>query len=359
MKKIVPIFIACSFLLVGCWDEQLYKEVSIVPLVGIERESEKFTGHYSFSVISNESISFSTVEGNGLSVRDTRLNANSKASETLDLSQLQVMLLTEETAKLNINQTFDAIFRTPRTRLSSRVAIVEGDITPYIEKTENMDIELPDFYKDILKTDIEFSVLPDIDIQNVAGIINDDAIDLALPFIKMDEKTGIPKISGLALFSDKAYTGRTLDKEESIIVQVLQKKPGKYSMFTYIWKKEGEPYPLTVELARYKKKWDIQDGKINATYKMKFNIEEFPYDHLDNEKNRKEIEGFLSKELTKDFNKVTKKLQEAKSDAVGFGRSVRAFHPRLWNKGNWHDTFSELEINVKVEAEISRTGILN
>ena len=26
MKKIALIFIACSFLLAGCWDERLYKE---------------------------------------------------------------------------------------------------------------------------------------------------------------------------------------------------------------------------------------------------------------------------------------------------------------------------------------------
>ena len=92
---------------------------------------------------------------------------------------------------------------------------------------------------------------------------------------------------------------------------------------------------------------------------MKFSVEEFPHDHLDEDKTRKEIGKFLSKELTKDFNKVIKKMQDAKSDAVGFGRQVRAFHPHLWNQGKWQDTFSEMDINVKVEAEIKRTGITN
>ena len=32
MKKIALISIACSFLLAGCWDERLYKELTIVPL---------------------------------------------------------------------------------------------------------------------------------------------------------------------------------------------------------------------------------------------------------------------------------------------------------------------------------------
>ncbi len=92
---------------------------------------------------------------------------------------------------------------------------------------------------------------------------------------------------------------------------------------------------------------------------MKFSVEEFPHDHLDDEKIRKELEEFLSNELTKDFNEVIKKIQEAKSDVIGFGRTARAFHPTLWNKGKWQDTFSEIPINVKVQADITRTGILN
>ena len=62
---------------------------------------------------------------------------------------------------------------------------------------------------------------------------------------------------------------------------------------------------------------------------MKLSVEEFSHDHLNKEETTKEVEKFLSKELTKDFNEVIKKLQEAKSDPVGFGRSVRAFHPQL------------------------------
>lgn len=359
MKKIVLIFIVCSSFLAGCWDEQLYKDVSIVPLVGIEGEPGKLTGYYTFSAISNGSINFTTVEGNGVSLRETRLDTNRKTSEILDLTQLEVMLITTETAKSDIKKMFDAIYRTPRNRLSARVAVVEGEMAQYMEKSEKMAVELPNFYNEMLITEIAFSIIPDIDIQRLAGIINDDAIDLALPFVKMSEKTAMPEVSGVALFSDTVFTGHILDQKESKIIQILRKKTGKYTMFTYTWEKDGKSYPITVELASYKKKWDIQDSKINATYKMKFSVEEFSYDHLDEEKIRKELEKFLSKELSKDFNKVIKKMQEAKSDAVGFGRTVRAFHPDLWNRGKWQDTFSELDIHAKVEAEITRSGILN
>ena len=359
MKKITLISIICTFLLAGCWDERLFKNLTLVPLIGIEGEPGSLTVHYTFAAVSNGAISFSTVEGSGVSVRESRLDANRKSSELLDVSQLEVILLSTETVKSNIIDLLDSNFRTPRNRLSSRFVVVEGEMSPYLEKTEKMPLEPPDFYNKLLETAILYSVIPDIDIQRTAAIIFDDAIDLALPFVKMSETTGVPELSGLALFSEKKFTGHTLNKEESIIVQVIQKKPGKYTNFTYTWEKDGKSYPITVELGRYKKKWKFTDSKIDATYNLKLAVEEFPYDHLDEDKIRKELGEFLSSELTKDFNEVIKKIQEAKSDVIGFGRTARAFHPTLWKKGKWQDTFSEISINVKVQAEITRTGILN
>ncbi|WP_252503326.1 Ger(x)C family spore germination protein [Sporosarcina sp. Marseille-Q4943] len=360
MRKIILISIACSFLLAGCWDERLYKDVTIVPLIAYDGEPGNWTGYFTHAVVAKpDSISFSTVEGSGVSIEEARLDANRKTGEMLDPSQVLAVLVTTDAAKTNLMETFDIAYRMPRTRLSSRLAVVEGDIAPYMEKTEKMGKELPDYYNVILKTAQLSSVIPDVDIQLAARLLLDDGIDLQLPYMKMSETTGTPGVVGIALFSDKVFTGRTLDAKESTIVQILKKKPSQYAMLTYEREKEGKMYPVTVALVKYKKKWDIKDDKINATYKLKVSVNEFAYNHLDERKARKELEDFLSKELTKDFNDVVKKLQEAKSDPVGFGRHVRAFHPHLWEKGKWQDTFSELDINVKVEAEVTRTGIIN
>lgn len=54
---------------------------------------------------------------------------------------------------------------------------------------------------------------------------------------------------------------------------------------------------------------------------------------------------------------VMEKLQKAKSDAIGLGRTVRAYHLSLY-KENWNEHFSTLNIPIKVEVEIVKTGIL-
>ena len=83
----------------------------------------------------------------------------------------------------------------------------------------------------------------------------------------------------------------------------------------------------------------LQKTRSMHTYDLDLNVEEFPHDSLDEKKMIKELDEFLSKEMTKEFNGVIKKLQEAKSDSVGFGRTVRAFHRDLWGKGDWQRNF--------------------
>ncbi len=360
MKKIALVCIACSLLFAGCWDERLYKEITIVPLIGYDGKPGEWTGYFTHtSIDSEDSVSYTTAEGSGVSIEDSRLDANRKTSESLDPSQVLAVLLTKEAAKSDLVETFDIAYRMPRSRLSSKLAVVEGEMAAYMEKTEKMGLEPPNYYDKILATAAFHSIIPDVDIQRAARFILDDGIDLDLPYLKISEMTGTPEVAGVALFSGKVFSGHVLDEKESIIVQVLKKKPGKFTVFTYEWEEEGVKYPVTVELDRYKKKWDIQNDKINATYKMKLDINSFPADRLDEEKRRKELEKFLSEELTQDLNKVMGKLQEAKSDPIGFGRVVRAFHPELWNKGDWPETFSQLDIQVKVKAKITRTGIID
>ncbi|MBE1554745.1 Ger(x)C family spore germination protein [Sporosarcina limicola] len=359
MKRLLLLLIPC-ILLAGCWDEILYKEVAIVPLAGIDGEPGKVEAYYSFPVISDGAITYSTTEGEGLSLRDARNNAFAHTDEMLDISQLEVLLISENMAKYDLYKHIDVIFRAPRNRLSGRIAIVEGEVSKNFEKADTLPVDAPDFYRGLLETSIKFSIIPDIDLQQASKYLFDEGRDLALPTIRTSEKTGFPEVSGLALFNERVFSGYTLNLKESTILTVLQKKGSKKNaQFTYRWGENGEKYPITVEYIRHKRKWEITNEKVNLTYKYNFAVEEFAHDHLEKKKTVTDIEKFLSKELTKDFQKVINKLQEAKSDAIGLGQNVRAFHPELWKKGNWQETFSKMDIQVKVEAKIARTGIMN
>lgn len=359
MRKLLLIILSC-FLLSGCWDEVLYKELTNSPLAGLDGEPGKITAYFSYPIISEDNVTYSTTEGHGLSLRAARNNAFTHTNEMLDVSQLEVFLISADAAKSNLYNYIEVLYRAPRTRLSGRAAIVEEQVSNHFDIAETLPGNPPDFYKGLLETAIKFSIIPDYDIQQMGRLLFDEGMDVALPSIRLSKETGFPEVSGVALFNRKEFSGHYLNLKESGILTILQKKgQKKHAQFSYEWEKDGIKYPITVEYSGLKRKWDITNENIEASYKFKFAIEEFAYVHLDEKEIMDDIEKFLSEELTKDFQKVINKLQGAKSDAVGFGRNVRAFHQDLWNKGKWQDTFSEMDIQINVEAKIVRTGILD
>lgn len=360
MRKQGLVLLVCSLLLSGCWDEKQLKEVTIVSLFGIEGQPGEIKAEFAYPIMAEESIDYTTSPGSGISLRDARSDANHRTMEALDIASVEVILITEESAKSDLYSYFDMLYRDPRNRLSGHIAIVQGGkLEPYFKPADDAQKDIATYYVELLHTGILYTFLPDINIQIAGTTLFGDDLDLTLPYIEIDEESGKAEIAGVALYSGNSFTGETLDKKETVILNILKKKLGRYTRLTYWWKSGESESPLTIEIIKVRKKWKVTKEKIDASYTINLSVEEFPHDSLDEQKTVKELEKFLSKEMTKEFNEVVKKMQNAKSDGVGFGRTVRAFHRDLWDQGKWHDTFAELPINVKVKVNMKRTGILN
>ncbi|WP_318614477.1 Ger(x)C family spore germination protein [Sporosarcina sp. YIM B06819] len=352
------ILLICTLLLSGCWDEKQYRDVTNVSLAGLEGTPGNYKAQFAFPVYVDGAISYTTVTGHGISTRGAKNSTNT--SQGLDTAELEVLLLADDAAKNDIYPYLDVLFRDPRNRLSANMAVVEGELAPYFEPIKGKGEDISTFYTQLIDTAARYTLVPKIDLQQTCTILFAEDITLALPYIRMDEESGMPTIAGTALFNDqREFTGEVLDRKESAILMLLQKKKGKFSRLDFLWKEGAQESPLSINIMAIKKDWKISDNQINASYKLKVSVEEFPHDSLNKKKTKKDVEDFISKELTKNFTAVVKKLQEAKSDAVGFGQPVRAFHPKLWERGDWGDTFSEIPIQVKVKVEMMRTGILN
>ena len=234
-------------------------------------------------------------------------------------------------------------------------------MAPYMEKTEKMPLELPDYYNQTFGSC--HIVLYYSGRRHPASSCNyylTTQLTLHCLSLKCPKRQVHLKCQGWPCSVTKFLRVTHWTRRNPPSFKFFKRNLESIRRSLICGKKTVNRIRLRLILASYKKKWDIQDSKIDATYKMKFSVDEFAHDHLDEDKTRKEVEKFLSKELTKDFNEGDQEnCKKPKVTPVGFGRSVRAFHPHLWNKGKWQDTFSELDINVKVEAEITRTGILN
>lgn len=358
MKKLLIVCMVIP-LLSGCWDEVLYKDITIVPLIGIEGENDELTMYFSFPTFNEDTVEYHMTTGKGFSIRSARNDAFLHSNEMLDISQVELFLISEETAKQDMYNYIDPLYRTPRNRLNGHMILTRGDMDAYFEENQELPAAPSEYYKGLLETSIKFSKVPDVDFQSAIRTYFEKGQDLVLPIIEMSDELNLPEIKGVGLFSKRHYTGEHLDADHSkFLVLASEAANNKYLQFEYEWEEGGKKYPLVVEYVSKKEERKIQGRRIQHQIELKVSVEEFPHDHLSDQKIINELNAFLSDKITADFQNMIHILQEAKSDAVGYGKTVRAFHPDLWARGEWQETFSTMEIDVNVKVKIVRTGLL-
>ena len=159
-------------------------------------------------------------------------------------------------------------------------------------------------------------------------ILFDDAIDLTLPYFKIDEETNNPKLGGIALFSNKIYTGTYLSTNEAVILTIMKGERLKYARQSFMFEHEGKKYPLVFDVT-HTNRWNVSDGadklKLSANYKLEISINELAIPRVAKDEMIKKIEQFLNKQFEDDMKKVFEKMQEAKSDALGIRVDCASF----------------------------------
>ena len=343
---VVPLF------LVGCWDERLYKNSSVVSLTGFEGEIGDITSYYAYPESTTQEMKMIVITGHGISPRDVRQNADLKVEQILDLSELSTVLISEKTAKDDIYDYLDVYFRDSFNPITPKLAIIQGELKPFFDLTQEMQSSTGEFYNRFITSLEENSMVIPYTLQTAGSVLFEPAQDLALPYIKMDEEDR-PIGDGVALFSGRSFTGETLNADQGVLLNILNKSLGHVARITTLY--EGSPF--SVRINKVKRDFTVSENEIEITLKLEVVVTEFPHDKVKDKQVRTELEQFLSKKIEKDMNEVMEKLQKAKSDAIGLGRSVRAFHTKLY-KDDWSEQFSTLKIPVKVEVEIVKSGIL-
>jgi len=324
--------------------------------MGLAKDDGGVKAMFSFPTFENGMIQYSMSEGKGISTRNARDDAGHHTMEALDVSHLEVLLVSTEIAKQDLYEPLDIFLRTPRNRITSYIAIVEGDMEQYFNPPGDMKSEVADFYPELLRTAHLYTFATENTLVEAVKLMYEDSVDLNLPYMIINEN-GIPSIEGMALFSNRQFTGKILKKEEAILASIMQDKLGKYTRLSYEWKQKDSP--ITIQIINVKRKIKITSEKINVKYDINFSVEEFHVNDLNKSEIRREAEKFLSAEMKKNFEKVIEKTKEAKSDIFGFGRRVHAFHPKLWERGDWQETYATLPIEVDVKMKMKRTNILD
>ncbi|MGD7043932.1 Ger(x)C family spore germination protein [Jeotgalibacillus proteolyticus] len=365
-KTFLLLLCSAAVLLSSCWDERLLKDLQLVYTVGYdvgENGDVDVT-----SVVPpldpanlNGTVTFKT----GHTLRDARYNADLNVSEHIDYSKLQIMLLGDELARQDIYSFLDVLYRNSRNNLNARMAIVEGSASKLLFKPVTSQKSISEYYTGLVESAELISVLPKVSLQTACTLIFDPGGDLYLPYISYDEEMQRSEVKGLALFSEKRFTGEILDPSLSALFTLINSRQGDIVRFTRKYSENETP-----EIANYmtvephssdvsiKVKGD-QQLSAHISVKMQVNIVEYSPNHIMAENKIPDIEKWWEKELKKDAEEMIQIMQKAKSDVLGIGRRVSAFHPEQWDEKTWKDMYADMPFEVDFEVEVVGTGIID
>lgn len=372
MLKRVNLIFVLILLLTGCWDQNLLKEVSLINCVSFDLEDNN---KISFIVsmrtllgseggVEGKKSKTLTMKEIGSTPRRARDLIDLKTSKKVDGSKLQVLLVGESLAKKEFYPTMDIFYRDPKNALNAKVAIVEGRAEDVINIGRDSELIVGQYLFDLLSSAEDATMSKNNDMQSIGTIILDPGQDIVIPFIQYaDSKTA--KVKGVALFDGKNYSGKNLNRDDTVLFHLLMDHLSNTARFTKkIYDTDSIKNFITIDITHLKRNLSINTNNpsniiVDLKIIVKAKIVEYPHDELDSQKEIMKINKILSKQLTKQAKRVTDQLQEANCDGLGIGRRMIALHHKVWQELDWDSTYPTISINPEVKVKIIQKGIIN
>ncbi|QHE61823.1 Ger(x)C family spore germination protein [Rossellomorea vietnamensis] len=368
MKKrllIITILLVALPSLTGCWDQRLLKNGRLVFSSSFDLlDDETIRATAIIRDFRNGTPMNTIVQGEGKTIRETRMAMDRKISGAFEPSKNRIFLLGEELAKEDIYKFLDIFYRDPNSSISSKLAVVEGNGEDILSKLNEKNVLISEFIIELLTSAESTTGVPKQNLQTVCTLMFDEGKDFALPLLKM--KDGEVILDGTGIFHKHSLSG-TLTFKESSLFLIMNNQRAKLARFVSKIEKDKPlnvdnyiTYNVTESKSKLKIISDAPDNiQVGIDVGMEVSIVEFPQDQLTDKKKLKKLNVEISKKLTEDAEGMIEKIQLANSDLFGVGRQLMAFHPKTWEKVNWDEAYPEITIVPTIKVDIIGHGIIN
>lgn len=382
--------ISTFILLSGCWDKKELTDLAIVNAIGVDKtENGKYL--LTFQIINPGNVASQQSTGGGGSgipvtvystigsnITDAARNASREISRVVYYAHANLVVIGKDLAKEGVYPIFDSLERDSEFRTTATIVISENTkaedmlkmLTPidklpankitkalrFTEQTlgENINVSVDDVIADLVSPGKEptistFSVKGNID--KGKGQANTETTEAAARIVA----------SGLGLFKNGKLESILKDKHARGAVWILDKL--KHTDVSIDWK--GKKDTIVYEVVRGKTHVNVKTKNrkpvIHITVEAEGEIGEADVPlNLTDPLIIHQLEMAAEKKIKKEVETSLKMVQEQKTDVLGFGELIHQSSPKLWAKmkNDWDNIgFPELEVKIKVEAFIRRTGL--
>jgi spore germination protein KC len=398
-KKMILLilFILLAILLTGCWDARELNELGISMIMGFDIEDEKVL--LTVEVIQPMGPGGQDGNGNNLSVKYVQGTGNNILEALRDIilrfdrrifaSHNKILIFGEDFAKKGLASHIDELYRDREQREMAYILVAKGQ-KAYDVMGINVGLEKApaDYVLQLVKGIRSNPKTVNINLVEylkhyyhqghhpVAGVI-EKKIRKKIDKTSGDSGMGDYELSvmGAAVFKEEGLVGYLGGNDTKSLNFIMDNITGGIITFPTppaVVKTESETKPENRDLSsviiinnKTKNDVEIIDGKIilKTKVKLRSSLSEVVGDiDISKEENIKEIEDACSKAIEVALKAAIKKLQnDLKLDIFGFGIIFHRKYPEQWKEmeKNWDEIFSEAKVEVVVETNIIRTGLIN
>lgn len=380
MKKIKYIILLLP-LLSGCYNYRELNELGITTAVSIDYKDNNFIlisevinpiKQQDVSASNNSPfVNFTSVAP---SIQEAFRNTVLESPRQLYLSQLEIILVSEEIINNHLEEFLEFFSREPETRTEIKVIIAKTD-----ESTKGITIQslLTNFSSSNILESLEvqnklLGLTQEVTINELLNMYLDPNLEIVLPSMILygssdigDEKenitTSIPKtmvkVGTTSVIKDGKILGY-LSEEESKTVNLINGNLTKTILkITY----EDGYVVFEPNRIKTKQKLDIKDNKITIEISGFSKIKEFHTNkNIKNMKTVEELNKYFNKEIENmikdNFNKIREKYN---TDIFGFQELYYRTDHKYFKKycSNWYETtFPNIELEVKSNIKLYEKG---
>lgn len=404
----INIIIFIALVITGCWNAMELNALGITLIMGFDFEDGKvlLTAEIIEPMPAREKSSMEKgtaakyVQGIGDNLFDAFRDITLKFDRKVYIAHNKVIIFGEEFAKKASISDIDLLIRDHEQRETAYLLIAKGAKAYEVMGVAAGLEEIPGNY--ILKLVENFKYNPKVVNVNLAEYLRhfyDMGRQPVMGIIEKKEKMQINKSKQAA--NNKEYElviagAAAFDKEELVGYLNWTETKGynfiigrvKTGIVTFPTSKisadtSSTPAPSvesnisskrptiihrsTIDIIKFKTKRDIEIVDDNVILKIKIKLRGSIEEMIGNidiskEENIKKMEKACSEEIKKELSSTILKVQkEFKSDIFGFGSVFHRKYPKEWAKikDNWNDIFAEADVQIEVETNVIRTGLIS
>jgi spore germination protein len=373
MRKIVIklIVVILIVILSACSDPKTLERMGLVTTVGydVTEDGEVLATMVLLHIDPEAPQNSAILTAKASTSKGARIKADLKSPKKLQSGQLRVALFSEEVVKLGLINLADTLARDPSISDLTYLAVVEGNANSLLNQKNTHFTDISQLIYKELDQNIKGETIPSSTLQETMHDYYADGIDPILPTIKGGN--GEIKITGMALMNTDRMVGK-INSTESFFLKLINDRY-KAGSVELIISKEGftiinqaqSPRELAVVIDTINSKSDIKlksKDNLEFTLKIKLNTRLLEINQtldIKNPNNLKLLEKKLAEKIKTDVEALIAKAQEAGSDPFGLGEVYRkSVRKSNLTTEKWHKMYPESKVNVDIDFEILRTGVV-